>query len=84
MLLFLRKEFVLRKIEDILNFVYIGTVFSFIHFKRKSTPETNSKHYSECEKHKNLISFFPFQFPVSSVTWGHNDKRLFCATGNEI
>ena len=23
-------------------------------------------------------------FPVSAVTWGHNDKRLFVATGNEI
>ena len=35
-------------------------------------------------KLKSLISFFPLQFPVSSLTWGHNDKRLFCATGNEI
>ena len=24
------------------------------------------------------------QFPVSAITWGHNDKRLFVATGNEI
>lgn len=27
---------------------------------------------------------FSFQYPVSAVTWGHNDKRLFVATGNEI
>ena len=25
-----------------------------------------------------------FQFPVTAITWGHNDKRLFVATGNEI
>ena len=22
--------------------------------------------------------------PVSAVTWGHNDKRLFVATGNQV
>ena len=27
---------------------------------------------------------FLLQFPVSAITWGHNDKRLFVATGNEI
>ena len=24
------------------------------------------------------------QSPVTALTWGHNDKRLFVATGNQI
>ena len=24
------------------------------------------------------------QHPVTSMTWGHNDKRIFVATGNHI
>lgn len=32
-----------------------------------------------------FIAFlFFFQFAVSALTWGHNDKRLFLATGNTI
>lgn len=27
---------------------------------------------------------FRFQAPVSALTWGHNDKRLFLATGTQI
>ena len=25
-----------------------------------------------------------FQSPVTAVTWGHNDKRLFVATGAQV
>lgn len=30
------------------------------------------------------ISFVLLQSPVTALTWGHNDKRLFLATGTQI
>ena len=35
---------------------------------------------------QNVFYFYLFtlQHPVTSMTWGHNDKRIFVATGNHI
>ena len=41
------------------------------------------------KKEKNIFCVskyvFPvFQSPVTALTWGHNDKRIFVATGPQV
>ena len=41
------------------------------------------------KKEEEMICFskyvFPvFQSPVTALTWGHNDKRIFVATGPQV
>ena len=31
-----------------------------------------------------MMMMMIFQSPVTAVTWGHNDKRLFVATGAQV
>ncbi len=33
---------------------------------------------------KCLFLIFEIKCPVTALTWGHNDKRLFVSTGNRI
>lgn len=40
--------------------------------------------YQDYFKVWSIIIGLIFQAPVSALTWGHNDKRLFLATGTQI
>ena len=55
---------------------------------QKRTGEYSSFFYQTSSSLYCIIYFYNkcilLQFPVSAITWGHNDKRLFVATGNEI
>ena len=35
-------------------------------------------------KSLNFCFFFHCQSPVTALTWGHNDRRIFVATGNQV
>lgn len=41
---------------------------------------------SPCSQLSVLITFslFQLQSPVTALTWGHNDRRIFVATGNQV
>lgn len=46
--------------------------------------ENAIKFYTECGYHLYTARIPCKNSPVSAITWGHSDKRLFIATGNQV
>ena len=51
----------------------------------RATALTYGHHHSHLHHHyNNHYHRWHFQGPVTALTWGHNDKRIFIATGSQV